>query len=390
MIEYHKDIESLLENLKDDVISSKNSSLMTINKNMFMLYWKIGNLILMRQNEDCEDEFISTAAQYFRTQFPNNLGFSEKNLKNMLNFAVEYESQNLVQNIASKISWSCSVVLIDKIRYADKRMEYMNEVIKKGWTMERLVKEIDLHCGMAGNDEEDTHEEKKQDGEEQFFENKDIITSKVDNFSQNDDNDKKESINDSPFIKDIISSEEMDQTSKNEVKDYSLILRDEYLIDFMGYLNEGKREYFQEQFIKCTIEFFLGLNSGFALIGSRYHVEFSGGDYYIDLLFYNLKLKCYIAVELKIGKFRPEYMGILTFHLSILDESVKGKDDSSSIGIIICKDDEKLIVQYAFKDMEKPEDAEYRLNEDIPPQLQGMLPTVEEIGCEIRERLKFV
>jgi hypothetical protein len=172
------------------------------------------------------------------------------------------------------------------------------------------------------------------------------------------------------------------------LKNYFLILKDEYLVDFMNNSDEEKEKIFEKQFVKSTIEFFLELNSGFALVGNRYHIELSGGDYYIDLLFYNLKLKGYVAVELKIGRFKPEYLGILTFHLSLLDDSVKGEDDRSSVGIMICKEDEKLIVQYAFKNLEESGDSEYILNEDIPGKFQGILPRVEEIGCGIKAKLK--
>ncbi|MEY8000653.1 PDDEXK nuclease domain-containing protein [Clostridium sp. Mt-5] len=388
MIENYNDIDKFLENLRNDVISSKNRSLITVNKNMFMLYWEIGNLILIRQNKGCGSEFISILAQYFKAQFPNKLSFSEKNLKNMVKFAGEYESQNFVENVASRISWSCNMVLVDRIKNVNKRVEYMNEALEKGWNLETLARKIDLQYGIVEDNGEEVTEEETTNEEVQSVENKDIITSEVDNPSKGEGNEKKEAVGTSPFIKDIISNEDAGQLSEDDMKNYFSALKDEYLIDFMNDLNEEKEKCFQEQFIKYTMEFFLELNSGFALVGNRYHMELSGGDYYVDLLFYNLKLKRYVAVELKVGKFKPEYLGILTFHLSILDDSVKNKDDNSSIGIIICKEDEKLIVQYAFKDVEESEDAEYRLNEDIPQQYQDILPTVEEIGCGIKSKLK--
>lgn len=390
MIENYNDIDKFLENLRNDVISSKNRSLITVNKNMFMLYWKIGNLILIRQNKGCGSEFISILAQYFKVQFPNKLSFSEKNLKNMLKFAGEYESQNFVENVASRISWSCNMVLVNRIKNVNKRVEYMNEALEKGWNLETLARKIDLQYGIVEDNGEEVPEEETTNEEVQSVENKDIITSEVDKPFKGEGNEKKEGVGTSPFIKDIISNDDAGQLPEDDMRNYFSALKDEYLIDFMNDLDEEKEKCFQEQFIKYTMEFFLELNSGFALVGNRYHMELSGGDYYVDLLFYNLKLKRYVAVELKVGKFKPEYLGILTFYLSVLDDSVKNKDDNSSIGIIICKEDEKLIVQYAFKDVEESEDAEYRLNEDIPQQYQGILPTVEEIGRGIKSKLKSV
>ncbi|MHC6180419.1 PDDEXK nuclease domain-containing protein [Clostridium sp. JNZ X4-2] len=392
MIENYNDVGKSLENLRNDVISSKNRSLITVNKNMFMLYWKIGNLILTRQNKGCGSEFINILAQYFKAQFSSRLSFSEKNLKNMAKFAEEYKSQNFVENVASRISWSCNILLVDRIKNVNRRMEYMNEALEKGWNPETLARKIDLQYGIAEDNGEEVPEEETTNEEVQSVQNKDIITSEVqvDNLSKGENNEKKQDAGVSPFIKDIISNEDTGQLPEDDMKNYFSALKDEYFIDFMNDLDEEKEKNFQEQFIKYTMEFFLELNSGFALVGNRYHMELSGGDYYVDLLFYNLKLKRYVAVELKVGKFKPEYLGILTFHLSILDDSVKSKDDNSSIGIIICKEDEKLIVQYAFKDAEESEDAEYRLNEDIPQQYQGILPTVKEIGCGIKSKLKLL
>ncbi|WP_406542674.1 PDDEXK nuclease domain-containing protein [Clostridium ljungdahlii] len=189
-------------------------------------------------------------------------------------------------------------------------------------------------------------------------------------------------------MKDAISKEQGEYLSEGDIKKFSPILKDEYLMDFMDISDEIKEKAFQQHFIKSVVEFFLELNSGFALVGKKHHMELSGGDYYEDLLFYNLKLKCYIAVELKIGKFKPEYLGILTFHLSAMDDSVRDEGDNSSIGIVLCKDGEKLIVQYAFKDVDDPKNAEYMLSENIPEQFEGILPTIKEIGRGIKIKLK--
>jgi predicted nuclease of restriction endonuclease-like (RecB) superfamily len=204
MIDYHNDIDKFLENLGDDVIFSKNASLIAVNKNMFMLYWRIGNLILEKQNQGCGDEFISTLAQYFRIKFPDNLGFSEKNLKSMVKFASEYESQNFVENTASRISWSCNMVILDRIKDINKRMEYADKVLEKGWTVEELIKKIDLQYGIEEEvDEEVSHNDTMVE-QEQPFENKDIITSETDCGPEDKNNGKKEDAGAAHFIKDIV------------------------------------------------------------------------------------------------------------------------------------------------------------------------------------------
>lgn len=387
MIEHHNDLNTFFKNLEKDIIFFKNKALVNINEYMFMLYWQIGNLILMREKEGCEAEFISEIVEYLKVKFPSNLCFTEKNLRNMAKFAEEYKSQNCVSQLASKISWSYNLVLMNKVKNVDKRKEYIDKIWGKDWSIEDLISEIDKECGIQESDYTELFDAKVSEGEN--IENKDIITSEEKNFEKvkNDEKNETKFEDNFSFIKDTILKEEED-LPESDTKKFSSILRDEYLMDFMDISDEIKEKLFQQHFIKSVVEFFLELNSGFALVGKRYHMEFSGGDYYEDLLFYNLKLKCYVDVELKIGKFKPEYLGILTFHLSAMDDSVRGQGDNPSVGIVLCKDEEKLIVQYAFKDVENPKNAEYVLSENIPEQFKGILPTVKEIGCGIKVKLK--
>lgn len=390
MLEYHNnhnDIEALLEHLNMDIILSKNMAYKDISKNMFRLYWEIGNLILAKDDEGCGIEFINISAGYLKLKFPGNLSFTEKNLRNMVAFAREYRSQDFVDKIASKVNWSCNMIIMNKIKDIDKRLEFVNKVVEKGWTTEELINNIDMEYGIAGEEEEILKEDTCYEDLESI-ESKSIITEE-NNFGEDTELKQNPNLNsnNSHFIQDV-NLEENTLENESELKNYFYILKDEYLLDFMEISDEVKEKYFQGQFMKNVIEFFLDLKRGFALVGKKYHIELSGADYYVDLLFYNLKLKCYLIVEFKIGKFKPEYLGILTFHLSIVDDSVKGEEDNPSVGIILCKDGEKLIVQYAFKEKGAPGNGEYRLNEDIPEQFEGILPTVEEIGSGIKMKLK--
>lgn len=389
MLEYHNnhnDIGALLEHLNMDIILSKNMAYKDVSKNMFRLYWEIGNLILTKDNEGCGIEFINISAGYLKLKFPGNLSFTEKNLRNMAAFAREYSSQDIVDKLASKISWSCSIIIMHKIKDVGKRLEFINKAVEKGWKIEEVIDNIDKEYGIT--DEEEMLEGDACYEDLESIENKSIITEEI-NSSEDRLSEEKDNLNldSSHFIQDVKLKED-DLKDESELKNYFHILKDEYLLDFMEISDEVKEKYFQGQFMKNVIEFFLDLKHGFALVGKKYHIELSGLDYYVDLLFYNLKLKCYLIVEFKIGKFKPEYLGILTFHLSIVDDSVKGERDNPSVGIILCKDEEKLIVQYAFKDKEAAGDGEYKLNGDIPEQFQGILPTVEEIGSGIKMKLK--
>ncbi|WP_415524736.1 PDDEXK nuclease domain-containing protein [Clostridium sp.] len=144
----------------------------------------------------------------------------------------------------------------------------------------------------------------------------------------------------------------------------------------------------ENQLVKKITKFLLGLGSGsgFAFIGNQYHLNVAGEDYYLDLLFYHVKLRCYVVIELKTGKFRPEYAGKLNFYLSVVDDLLKTNADSPSIGIILCKEKNKLIAEYSLKDMTKPIGvSEYKLLEQIPIELKGSLPTIEELEEELEE-----
>ena len=158
------------------------------------------------------------------------------------------------------------------------------------------------------------------------------------------------------------------------------ILKDPYIFDFIA-MTEGMNERdIENQLIKKITKLLLELGSGFAFIGNQYKLQVAGEDYYLDLLFYNLKLRCYVVVELKTGKFKPEYAGKLNFYLSAVDDMLKTEIDNPSIGIILCKEKNKLVAEYSLKDMTKPIGvSEYKLLEKIPEELKGTLPTIEEI-----------
>lgn len=167
-------------------------------------------------------------------------------------------------------------------------------------------------------------------------------------------------------------------------------LKDPYIFDFITLREDMNERDIENQLVKKITKFLLGLGSGFAFIGNQYHLNVAGEDYYLDLLFYHVKLRCYVVIELKTGKFRPEYAGKLNFYLSVVDDLLKTNADNPSIGIILCKEKNKLIAEYSLKDMTKPIGvSEYKLLEQIPIELKGSLPTIEELEEELEE-WKFV
>ena len=161
-------------------------------------------------------------------------------------------------------------------------------------------------------------------------------------------------------------------------------LKDPYIFDFITMTEEMNERDIEKQLVKKVTKLLLELGSGFAFIGNQYKLQVGGDDYYLDLLFYNLKLRCYVVVELKTGKFKPEYAGKLNFYLSVVDDILKTEVDNPSIGIILCKEENKLVAEYSLKDMTKPIGvSEYKLLERIPEELKGTLPSIAQPWHEL-------
>ncbi len=162
------------------------------------------------------------------------------------------------------------------------------------------------------------------------------------------------------------------------------MLKDPYVFDFLSIGEEAHERDLERELVKQITNFLLELGSGFSFVGKQFHLEVGGEDFYLDLLFYHLKLRCYVVVELKTGPFRPEYAGKLNFYLSAVDDMLRHESDAPSIGLILCKDKNRLIAEYALRDIGKPVGvSEYCLVEAIPEELKGSLPTIEELESEL-------
>ena len=162
------------------------------------------------------------------------------------------------------------------------------------------------------------------------------------------------------------------------------ILKDPYIFDFITFRDDMLEVELEKELVKQVTKLLLELGSGFAFVGNQYHLEVAGEDFYIDLLFYHLKLKCYVVIELKTGKFVPEYAGKLNFYLSAVDDILKTEQDNPTIGLLLCREKNKLIAEYALKDMTKPIGvSEYKLFEELPEEFEDTLPTIEDLESRI-------
>jgi predicted nuclease of restriction endonuclease-like (RecB) superfamily len=164
-------------------------------------------------------------------------------------------------------------------------------------------------------------------------------------------------------------------------------IKDPYIFDFLNISQSVKEIELQNELIKHITKFLLELGKGFAFVGSKYHLEVSGKDFYVDLLFYHLNLRCYVVIELKTGDFKPEYAGQLNFYLSAVDSQLKNKEDSPTIGIILCKSRDKIIAEYSLRNITKPMGvSEYKLSRIVPEKLRKALPSVKEIEAELKKQ----
>jgi predicted nuclease of restriction endonuclease-like (RecB) superfamily len=301
---------------------------------MILLYWQIRRDILERQNQQgWGAKVVDHLADDLRREFPGMKGFSPSNLKYMRRFAEECPGRQFGQQPADQLPWFHVVILMTKVSVQEEREYYARAAIEHGWSRPVLVHQIE--SGLY-------HRQGK------------AITN---------------------FDKQLPApqSELAQQT-----------LKDPYLFDFLSVGKEAHERDIENALVDHITRFLLELGAGFAYVGRQVHLEVGGEDFFIDLLFYHLKLRCYVVIELKSGAFRPEFAGKINFYLSVVDSVMAHENDNPSIGLILCKDKNRLVAEYSLKDISKPVGvSEYQLIESIPEDLQGSLPSIEQIEAEL-------
>lgn len=319
---------SLLEELKNKIKISQNRAILSVNKELIFLYYEIGKIILKNQSQKgWGSKIIENLAEDLRKEFPNMKGLSLRNLRYMRLFAESYPAE-IVQEILAQLSWYHNQALLDKVPL-EKREWYAKKCIENGWSRNVMVHQI----------------------ESNLYERM-LLEGKTHNFSQT-----------LPDKNSELAAE---------------TLKDPYIFDFLNLSESYLEKELEDSLVENITKFLLELGKGFAYVGRQYHLEVGGEDFYIDLLFYHLKLRSYIVIELKTGKFKPEYAGKMNFYLSAVDDLLKHKDDNKSIGIILCKDKNTTIAEYALRDNSKPIGvSEYKLS--LPAELAKELPTVEQL-----------
>ena len=329
-----------IEELKQKIHSARRKVALSINSQLLELYWELGKEIVAKQNKsNWGSNFIENIATELKHEFPEIKGFSRRNLYAVKQWYLFYsEKFEFVPQFVAQIPWGHNRLIITKIKNIDEARFYCHETLINGWDRDTL--EIML--------------------------SKNLHTAKgkaVSNFHST--------------------------LPKNQSIIVSQTFKDPYNFDFLGLHDDALEKAVEDELLKHITEFLLELGKGFAFVGSQYKIEISEKDYFIDLLFYHLELRSFIVIDLKSGKFKPEYAGKLNFYLSAIDSQLKKSFDNQSIGIILCKKKDKIEAEYALRDINKPMGiSEYRLNDIIPENFKTRLPSIEEMENGLANKIK--
>lgn len=323
-----------LVDLKARIHSAQQRAALAVNRELVLLYWQIGRDILARQAaQGWGAKVIERLAHDLRTAFPEMKGFSRANLLYMRAFAEAWPDAEVVQQAVGQLPWGHNLVLLTRLKQPAQRLAYAQAAIEHGWS--RNVLNIHIETGLL-----------ERTGKA------------VTNFSKR------------------LPAQGSDLARQS--------LKDPYLFDFLDVGKEADEREIESALVKHITQFLLELGAGFAFVGRQVHVEVGGDDFFIDLLFYHLKLRCYVVVELKADKFKPEHLGQLSFYLTAVDMQVKAEQDNPTIGLLLCKTKNKVIAEYALRDTAQPIGvAEYQLLESLPATLETSLPSIEQIENEL-------
>ncbi len=324
-----------LNDLKNRIHTAQQRSTLAVNRELMLLYWQIGCDILARQNEQgWGARVIERLSHDLRKAFPEIKGFSRTNLLYMRSFAETWTNKQIVQQAVGQLPWGHNLILLSKLKKTKERLAYAQMILENGWSRNVLVMQIE--SGLL-----------KRQG------------AAITNFEQ------------------CLPKPQSDLARES--------LKDPYRFDFLGLTDKAQEREIEGALVKHVTDFLLELGAGFAFVGKQVHIEVGGDDFFIDLLFYHLKLRCYVVIELKAGDLKPEHLGQLGFYLTAVDRQVKDKLDQPTIGLLLCKSKNKVVAEYALGDKSQPMGiAEYKLQESLPEHLETNLPTIEQIERELQ------
>lgn len=325
------------ETIKLKIKSAQLKAAITVNTQLMELYWDLARDIVNKQKEaNWGDSVLEQLATDLKLSFPDIHGFSRRNLYAIRQWHLFYSTvSEFVPQPVAQIPWGHNRLIISKVKNTKEALFYANATIENGWSREQL--EINI--------------------KNKYFQSKGKA---VTNFKTT-----------LPKIQSQLAVE---------------TLKNPYNFDFLGLQDDALEKEIENAMVQHITRFLLELGKGFAFVGQQYSIVVSNNEYFIDLLFYHLHLRCYVVVELKSGKFKPEYAGKLNFYLSAIDSQIKHEQDNPSIGLILCKHKDKVEAEYSLRDIKKPIGiSEYKLIHALPKKFQTQLPTVEQLEKQLNK-----
>jgi len=338
-IPLNQDFTTFVKEIKEKILSSQYEALKSVNRELIELYWHIGKDIVEKQEAfGWGKSIVKNLSQELQTEFVGMRGFSERNLWNMRNYYIEYKENQKLQSLTAQIGWTHNVTIFQKCKDNLQKEFYIKSVIKFGWSYRVLANHIANQS----------------------------------------------------YEKYLLNQTNFDKTlpTKLQAQQAKLSVKDEYSFDFLELGAEHSEYELEIGLINKIREFLSQMGTDFTFVGNQYKLQVDNEEYFIDLLLYHRRLKALIAIELKIGKFKPEFAGKMSFYLSVLNDTVKLPDENPSIGIIICQEKNRTIVEYALKENTQPMGvATYKTSTTLPKDYVNYLPTTKEIEENL---LKFL
>jgi predicted nuclease of restriction endonuclease-like (RecB) superfamily len=322
--------------IKERIAQERTKAVLAANAAMVLMYWDIGSQILEKQQmEGWGAKVIDRLSHDLKVAFPDMTGFSPRNLKYMRKFAESWPDRSIVQEVLAQITWYHNLALLEKASTPEIRLWYARKTVEYGWSRNILAIQIDTR----------RHEREGK------------------------------AINNFPVALPPIDSDMAQQ-----------VFKDPYVFDFLGTADLRREAELERKLVDHIQQFLLELGQGFAFVGRQVHLEVGDSDFYVDLLFYHLKLRCYVVVELKVTKFDPGYVSKLNMYLNIVDDLLKHPDDKPSIGLLLVKEKNQTIVEYSLAGYRKPIGVaqwQREITQSLPEEFKSSLPTIEEIEAEL-------
>lgn len=325
------DFKDIINDIKQEIKSTQYKVAVQSNISLISMYFRLGKIL--NDNYKYGNKFIDEVSKDLKIEFPNSTGFSVRNLKYMKKFYLEYKDDELVQQLVAQVPWGHNIVLMEKIKDKEIRKIYAEAILKNGWGRDMLSIQIKngyhLRIGASNNNFENTL----------------------------------------PAI-------------DSDLVNYTI--KDPYIFDFISLKNEYKEKELENAMLNRIKDVLIELGKGFSFVGNQYKIIVGGQEFFIDLLFYHLELRRYVVVELKASSFKPEYTGQIGFYVTAVDEQLKKEHDNSTIGLLLCKDKDRLTVDYSLKSMNVPIGvSSFEIEKYIPKDVLEKLPTEEDINLHL-------